>query len=222
VAHSLSVIIVQANGGRALVRKKPESAEAALDTISETGRQALSEMRRIVGVLRDDDPTDTVAEYAPKPGLADIPAMVAQTPQASFTVYGDSPQVPDGIGLVAYRIVQEAITNSLKHAGDGAHIWVRMDYLPQGILIEVRDNGLGAAVVNDGHGNGLRGMDERVATIHGQLQAGPLPGGGYQVRAWLPAPQYSYHTEDTGRIPKQDWPTEGDLRTAVMPKTPRG
>jgi signal transduction histidine kinase len=222
VSHSLSVMVVQANGGRALVRKRPEAAEAALDTIAETGRQALTDMRRIVGVLRDD-PSGETAEYAPKPGLADIPELVQHAgDRASFEVYGQLPEVPDGIGLIAYRVVQEALTNSLKHAGDDAHIWVRMDYFAQGILIEVRDNGLGAAVVSDGKGNGLRGMDERVSSLRGQLQTGPLPGGGYQVRAWLPLPRYTYQTQDSGLIPRIPAPGQEDAVTTVLPRLDPG
>ena len=180
VAHSLSVIVVQAEGGRRLATKQPEAASETLATIATAGREALSEMRRIVAVLREgDEPT----EYAPSPGLLDIPAMVAKT-GARLVVRGEAPTVVAGLGLTAYRVVQEALTNVLKHAGPDADPVVTLDYTDQ-IEIDVSDSGIGAKASCDGRGHGLQGMSERVGSHGGRLEAGPQEPG-YRVRAWLP------------------------------------
>lgn len=182
VAHSLSVIVVQAEGGRRLATKQPEAAGETLATIATTGREALSEMRRIVSVLRagDEEPT----AYAPSPGLEDIPAMVEKT-EARLVVDGEPPTVVAGLGLTAYRVVQEALTNVLKHAGPGADPVVTLSYRSDEITIDVSDSGIGARATSDGGGHGLRGMEERVGSHGGRLVAGPRERG-YQVRAWLP------------------------------------
>lgn len=187
VAHSLSVIIVQAEGGRALATKKPEAAAEVLGTIAESGREALGEMRRIVSVLRGT-PTMS-AEYAPTPGLDDIADLVTKSgADASLEVDGVAPAVPQTLGLTAYRVVQEALTNVLRHAGSEAHASVRLSYSPNLVVVEVADDGRGAAssIDSDGEGNGLRGMRERVSSMGGQLVARPRPGGGFEVRALLP------------------------------------
>ena len=187
VAHSLSVIIVQADGGKALTAKKPEAAAEALETIAETGREALTEMRRIVGVLRNDP--NQRAEYAPNPSLVDIPAMVTKAgDRVELHVDGTPPIVPATLGLTAYRVVQEGVTNFLKHAGPDAHARVSIAYSPTSIDIEVADNGRGGKASSDGAGHGLRGMHERVSSMGGRLNAGPGLGGGYLVRASLPVP----------------------------------
>jgi len=187
VAHSLSVMIVQAEGGRALAAKKPEAALQALDTIADTGREALAEARRIVSVLRDGPEAQGPAEYAPTPGLDDIPDLVRRTSdRAELVVLGDPPRVSQTLGLTAYRIVQEALTNFLKHAGPAAHARVTLRYSPSLVNLEVVDDGRGTAVHNDGQGNGLRGMHERVGAMGGRLVAQPHPGGGFLVQAMLP------------------------------------
>lgn len=187
VAHSLSVIIVQADGGKALTAKKPEAAAEALETIAETGREALTEMRRIVGVLRNDP--NQRADFAPNPGLLDIPAMVSKAgDRVELHIDGTPPVVPATLGLTAYRVVQEGVTNFLKHAGPDAHARVSIAYAPTGIDIEVADNGRGIHATSDGGGHGLRGMHERVSSMGGMLNAGPGLGGGYLVRASLPVP----------------------------------
>ncbi len=186
VAHSLSVIVVQAEGGKAIAAKRPERAPEVLGTIAETSRQALAEMRQMVRLLRGEaegsDP-----EYVPTPGLDDLGDLVRRTSElAEFNEYGDRPVVNQALGLTAYRIVQESLTNVLKHAGPNARSWVRIAYLPASIELEISDDGRGAAVVGDGRGNGLRGMYERVAVHGGRLSAQPRPGGGFVVRASLP------------------------------------
>ncbi|MGJ6981649.1 sensor histidine kinase [Aestuariimicrobium soli] len=186
VAHSLSVMIVQAEGGRAIAAKRPEKAAEVLDTIASTGRDALGEMRRIVGVLRGTDEGD--AEYAPTPGLADIAEMVERAgDRISLTVTGEAPVVPDTLGLTVYRVAQEAVTNVLKHAGADAHAEVTLTYLPTMIVVQVTDDGPGSTP-SDGKGHGLRGMHERVQSMGGRLLARPRSSGGFLVRAQFPLP----------------------------------
>jgi len=192
VAHSLSVMVVQAEGGYALAAKKPEAAAAALGTIAATGREALGEMRRIVAVLRDDNAESE--PYAPLPTLVDIPRLVEKT-GASLTVTGDRPEVPAALGLTAYRVVQEALTNVLKHAGAGADPRVRVTYSDKGIDLDIVDSGLGARATTDGRGHGQRGMAERLTAHGGTIEVGPEEGKGYRVHAWLPLPAAS-----SGRI----------------------
>ncbi len=188
VAHSLSVIIVQAEGGRALAAKKPEQAVESLETIAQTGREALGEMRRIVGVLRGD-PKEGSADFVPMPGLRDIPALVAKaSDRVSLHVVGTEPEVPQTVGVTVYRIVQEAVTNVLKHAGPQARASVTLSYLAMSVVIDVVDDGLGQQAGGDNQGHGLRGMYERVTSMGGTLTAGPRPEGGYQVHCILPLP----------------------------------
>lgn len=205
VAHSLSVIIVQANGGKALARKHPEAAAQVLDTIATTGTEALTEMRRIVGVLRDGPAATESADYQPAPGLADIPAMVERSgDRVRLTTAGNPPEVSAAVGVTAYRLVQEAITNVLKHAGDQAHAVVTIIYQRSRIDIEVRDDGLGTApagphsgiIRQPGTGYGLAGMAERVTAMGGLLTAGPARDGGWLVRATIPTDGHTLTTAD--------------------------
>ncbi|QCV87864.1 sensor histidine kinase [Acidipropionibacterium jensenii] len=185
VAHSLSVMIVQAEGGKALALKKPEKAPEVLDIIADTGRDALVEMRRIVGVLRQD-PTEKAA-YSPSPGLTDIPELVEHSgDRISLTVTGERPEVSEALGLTAYRVVQEAVTNVLKHAGPTAHAEVAVHYRPTTMCLTITDDGHGEAIQGDGRGHGLQGMRERVTSMGGQLETGPLADRGFRVRALLP------------------------------------
>lgn len=187
VAHSLSVMIVQAEGGKAIAPKRPEVAVEALSTIAETGREALTEMRRIVGVLREGTDVDP-ADFAPAPHLEDIPDLVQRTSdRADLLVRGRPPRVSRTVALTAYRVVQEALTNFLKHAGSQARAQVTLTYRSNHILIEVADNGSAAvAAAQSGSGHGLRGMRERVTSMGGQLATGARAGGGFLVRAVLP------------------------------------
>jgi signal transduction histidine kinase len=187
VAHNLSVMIALADGASYAVHDAPGRAEAAMQTASRTGRQALTEMRRLLGVLRDDDPA--VEERAPQPGLVQIDALVEQVRLAglpvSYSQSGAPPaHVPAGLELAAYRIVQEALTNSLKHAGAGAAAAVSLAWEPNRLCVEVRDTG-NAADPSAAEGGGLRGMRERAAVYDGTLEAGPCRLGGWQVRTEL-------------------------------------
>lgn len=184
VAHGLSVIVVQADGARYAAAKDPGVAVGTLETISTTGREALTEMRRLLGLLRDGD-----TGVAPQPGLDDVQHLVDDARAAGTRVEADLPdptvEVPDGVGLAAYRIVQEALTNVRKHAGPSATVRVRVA-VGRDVEVEVRDDGRGAAVHSDGHGLGLVGMRERAAVHGGTLEAGPVTGGGFAVSARLP------------------------------------
>ena len=188
VAHSLSVIVVQAEGGKALTAKRPEKGPEVLGTIAETGREALEEMRRMVGLLRSGgsaEPEQT--PYLPAPGLDDIPDLVQKTSdRAELSVFGEPPRVSQALGLTAYRLVQESLTNVLKHAGPAATARVTLAYTAAAIEIEVTDDGPGVVEGGDGMGHGLRGMHERVAIHGGTLSAGPRAQGGFTVRASLP------------------------------------
>jgi signal transduction histidine kinase len=174
-------------GGRAMAAKKPEAALEALTTIAETGREALSEMRRIVGVLRDD-PADAKVDFAPAPMLDDIAELVTRTSdRVSLDVRGQPPKVPAAMALTAYRVVQEALTNFLKHAGPEATAQVTITYGMRDITIDVLDNGPGAEKETPATpGHGLKGMNERVASMGGQLLTRSRPNGGFQVTAVLP------------------------------------
>jgi signal transduction histidine kinase len=214
VAHSVSVMVVQAGAARRTLATSPAQATTALGQIESTGRQALVEMRRLLGLLRDGDHDD--AALAPQPGLAHLDSLAEAAREAGLPVEveveGELRPLPAGIDLSAYRIVQEALTNSLKHAGR-ARARVRVRYGREALEVQVsddgtglpvpaRDGGAGLAVVRlrpgglpevtdpvasaAGGGNGLIGMRERVAMFGGSLEAGPRPGGGYRVAARLP------------------------------------
>lgn len=199
VAHSLSVIVVQADGGAYLAHHdeagdphtRLEASGKALDTIAETARQALTETRRLVGVLRDD--SGRPATLAPSQGLADLPALIEETRQAlpvTLTVSGAPdahPPLPDGADLACYRVVQESLTNVLKHAGPGATARVDVTHLPDRVEILVADDGRGPAnTEDDGAGHGLVGMRERVTAWGGTLEARERLDGGFQVHAVVP------------------------------------
>lgn len=190
VAHSLSVIIAQADGGRYAAATSPEAAGHALTTISETGRDALADMRRILGVLRSDGQGD--AALTPQPAQTDLDTLVAQVRNTGLAVslvrMGTARALPPGAGLTIYRIAQESLTNILKHAGPGAGATVLLQWTPVSLVLQIDDDGRGAAAPSDGAGQGLLGMRERAAMLGGTLSTGPRPGGGYRVSAEIPVP----------------------------------
>lgn len=187
LAHSLSVIVVQAEGAKALTNKRPEAAVQALTVIADTGRRSIDEVRRIVSLMRG---VTEGARFGPTPTLSQIPELVtAAGDRITLTISGETPIVPESLGLAAYRFVQEAITNFLKHAGPTATANVTIDYLPDTISVSVTDDGVGALSSSDDHGSGLAGMRERVAAMGGSMDAGPRAGGGYEVWARLPMPR---------------------------------
>jgi signal transduction histidine kinase len=186
VAHSVSIMVVQAGAARRLIAGSPERAGEALRTVEESGREALTELRQLLGVLSEGEQE---AVLAPQPGLAQLDALVERLRQTGFAVelerQGAREPLPPGLELAAYRVVQEALTNALKHAGGPpTRVLVR---LADGRLdLEVRSARGQAAPDAEGAGRGLVGMRQRVAVLGGELEAGPLPDGGYAVRATLP------------------------------------
>jgi signal transduction histidine kinase len=188
VAHSVSVMTVQAGGVRRLLREDQEREREALKTIEETGRQALAEMRRMLGMLRSANEQPD-APRAPQPGMTSLASLIGQVRDAGlpveFRVKGEPAALPPGIDLSAYRIVQEALTNALKHAGP-ARAKVEVRWGRDAVELEITDDGRSDELgVPDG-GHGLAGMQERVALFGGRVEGGPRIGGGYVVRARLP------------------------------------
>jgi signal transduction histidine kinase len=185
VAHAISVIVLQARGGRRMLDSEPEETRAALDTIERAGEQALTEMRRLLGLLRAGD---VDLALTPQPGLAHVQELAEQLRASGLpveiAVEGEARTLPPGIDVSAYRIVQEALTNALKHAGP-AHVRVGLRYCADALEIEVTDDGAGTGN-GGGSGHGLAGMRERVAVFGGDFEAGAVPGGGYTLRARLP------------------------------------
>jgi signal transduction histidine kinase len=183
VAHSLSVVIAQADGGR--YAASHQAAADALTTISKTARQAQAEMRRALGLLGDKQ-----APLTPQPGPGEIPALVARTRAAGvrveLTEEGEPRALAPAAGLAVYRVAQEALTNVLKHAGPRARATVLLRWEPGTVTVVVRDDGA-AAHAPDGGGRGLAGMRERVEPRGGTLSAGPRPDGGFEVKAAIPA-----------------------------------
>jgi signal transduction histidine kinase len=185
VAHSVSVMTVQAGAARLLLAEEPERARSPLLSVEETGRQALADMRRLLGILREEE---VGAALAPQPGLARLDALLEQARQAGLpveiTIEGERRALSAGIDLTAYRIVQEALTNARKHARP-AHAHVTIRYTRDALDLEISNDGQPARN-GQGPGHGLVGMRERVALYGGQLDATPRPEGGYTVRAHLP------------------------------------
>jgi signal transduction histidine kinase len=186
VGHSLGVIVVQAGAERATLPPCQETTRDTLVAIERTGRQALSEMRRLLDLMRRDD--EQVA-LAPQPSLSQLDGLVEKVRAAGLPVElrveGEQVSLPPGIDLSAYRIVQEALTNALKHAGP-ARARVTVRYAEDGLELEIADDGPGPGEAGDGGGHGLAGMGERVALFGGTLRSGSRPGGGYAVSARLP------------------------------------
>ncbi|MFH8513588.1 sensor histidine kinase [Streptomyces gelaticus] len=195
VAHNVSVMVVQADGAAYVMDAAPDQAKQALETISSTGRQALAEMRRLLGVLRTGDAPES-GEYVPQPDVDQIGDLIEQVRQTGlavdFKIEGTPRPLPSGVELTAYRIVQEALTNTRKHGGPDAGASVRLVYFDDGLGLLVEDDGRGAAHEMyedggaDGAGHGMIGMRERVGMVGGTLDAGPRPGGGFRISALLP------------------------------------
>ena len=193
VAHNVSVMIVQADGASFVMDSSPEQARQALATIAGTGRQALEEMRRLLGLLRS---ADSVGEYVPQPSVEQLPDLLEQVRSAglpvAFSVEGEPRELPRGVELTAYRIVQEALTNARKHGGPETTASVRLRFDDRGMDLVIEDDGRGASTAlavqggADGFGHGLIGMRERVGMVGGTLDAGPRPGGGFRISASLP------------------------------------
>jgi signal transduction histidine kinase len=187
VAHNVSVMVVQAEGASYAMDASPDQARQALGTIAQTGRTALAEMRRLLGVLRTEDGT---GDRAPQPGVGQLEDLLEQVRAAGlevvFTVQGIPVELPQGVALAAYRIVQESLTNTRKHGGPQVSARVALSYREDELRMTITDNGQGVLALTDGMGNGLIGMRERAALYCGVLHAGPRPDGGFEVEAVLP------------------------------------
>lgn len=186
IAHSITLMTVQAGAARLLLADEPQRAREPVLAVEETGRRALGELRRLLGVIRSDE---TEAVLAPQPGLARLDDLMGQARRAGLPVdlaiAGEPRALPPGLDLAAYRIVQEALTNARRHAGP-AHAHVVVRYESESLELEVTDDGRTAATYSDGGGHGLVGMRERVALYDGTLEAGRRPEGGFAVRVRLP------------------------------------
>ena len=190
IAHSLTVIVAQAQAAIAAQHRHPERATDAMREVISVGRDSLSEMRRLVGAFSPGP--DPERDLAPPPGIGGLPALVERIQAAGLPVHltidGSPANLPASIDLSAYRIVQEALTNTLRHAGAGTETTVRLTLHPDHVDVQVTDNGTGPPAGQGAtHGNGLRGIAERVNLLGGTLSLGPGPGGGFAVRAHLPA-----------------------------------
>ena len=188
IAHSVSVMVIQAGAARQVVTTDPARATESILAIESTGREAMTELRRIVGVLGD---TGDEVELAPQPGVGQIGALVDRVVEAGLPVElrieGDARPLSSTVDVTVYRIVQEGLTNALKYAGR-ARTLVALEFRDTDIKVEISDEGPGGTATPDGSppGRGLAGMRERASSCGGRLEAGPRLGGGFAVRAWLP------------------------------------
>ncbi|QRV02579.1 sensor histidine kinase [Arcanobacterium phocisimile] len=200
VAHTLGVVIAQADGGRYAGRRDPAQALHALDTIADMSRAALTDIRSIVGVLRE--PNESDVSLSPQPVSQDISALIERVNNSgydiSFIQLGRIHSLPAGTGNMLYRICQESVTNAMKHAGTKVSIVVKLEWQNRRVVLSVIDDGRGASVPNDGKGNGIIGMTERAALFGGTLEAGPRPGGGFLVRATIPYDRESLEGRSDG------------------------
>jgi signal transduction histidine kinase len=189
VAHGLSVMVVQAQGAAAALSRHPDRSATALQQVIGTGRASLADMRRLLGMARRDPSTLDDACLAPQPGVGALPALVDRVRAAGTPVRldidGEPVSLPASVELSAYRIVQEALTNTLKHAGPGARAAVRVAFAPDRLEVEVTDDG-STVTANGSDGNGLRGIAERVGLLGGELSVGRCASGGFRVHAQLP------------------------------------
>ncbi|MET0324843.1 MAG: sensor histidine kinase [Ilumatobacteraceae bacterium] len=189
VAHSVSVMVIQASAARRSLTSRPDAAEGLLENIERTGRETMDELRQVLGVLRNDDGGPPGADRAvPVPTITDLPALIeaAAGLTVRMAVTGIVDHVPAGVGVSVYRVVQEGITNANRHAGPGATIDVRVTGTATDVVVRIEDNGRGASASRTTDGYGLIGMRERVASAGGTLDAGPRPGGGWRVSARFP------------------------------------
>jgi signal transduction histidine kinase len=185
IAHSVSVMTVQAGAVRRLLHPDQERERIALEAIEATGREALTEMRRLVGLLRDQRESP---DFSPQPSMRAVDVLVGTVSEAGLpvelAVEGEPAELPPGIDLAAYRVIQEALTNALKYAGP-AQAWVTVRWLDGELELEIANDGR-SELLGDGGGHGLVGLRERVALVGGSIESGPRRGGGFVVSARLP------------------------------------
>ena len=202
IAHCVSVMVVQAGAAEEIIDRQPDRAREALRAVGTSGRAALADLRTLLGLLRDGE---LAPALAPQPGIGDLGTLAAQVRAAGLPVHlsveGEPYDLPPGIGLAVFRIVQEGLTNTLKHAG-AAQATVVVRYLPGSLQVSVTDDGRGISDAGqEGTGHGVPGMRERVSLYGGELQAGPLPGSGYQLLARLPAERKQGNDDRAGSAP---------------------
>jgi signal transduction histidine kinase len=190
VAHTVSVMVLQAGAAEQVLASAPDKARAAARTVEAKGREALGELRELLGVLHDDA---QATPRSPQPSLSELDTLIAEVAHTGLPVelhvHGKPSALPVGVDVSAYRIIQEALTNALKHAGP-VPTTVTLDYMPDSVTVEILDDGNAIRQrPADSPGHGLIGMRERVALYHGELQTGPRPDAGYMVRARLPLPR---------------------------------
>ena len=185
IAHSVSVMTVQAGAVRRLLHADQERERIALEAIESTGREALAEMRRLVGLLREHGSTP---DFSPRPSMRAVDVLVGTICEAGLpvelTVEGEQTELAPGVDLAAYRVIQEALTNALKYAGP-ARAWVTVRWRDRELELEIANDGNSEAG-GDGRGHGLAGLRERVALVGGSIESGPRTGGGFVVTARLP------------------------------------
>ena len=185
VAHSVSVMTVQAGAVRRLLRPDQERERQALEVVEATGRAALTEMRRLVGLLREQG---AMPEFSPQPSMRAVDVLVGTIREAGLPVEleidGEPRELPPGVDLSAYRVIQEALTNALRYAGP-AQAWVTVRWREEALELEIANDGRSAPGVGGG-GHGLTGLRERVALVGGTVDSGPRASGGFVVRARLP------------------------------------
>jgi len=211
LAHNISVINVQSNTALHLMDRQPERAREALTNIHSVSKQALAELRSVLGVLRED-PGPSGAPRLPGPGLALLPDLVAAARAAGLdlrlSIDGDQRALPGGPDVAAYRIVQESITNVRRHSSARAAA-VRVGFDAAGVTITVEDDGppvapgatAGLGATGSSRGTGVAGMASRASELGGSFTAGPLPGGGFRVAAWLPAPAAEPDSQPADGLP---------------------
>jgi signal transduction histidine kinase len=190
VAHHLTVMTTLADGAVAVSASSPQQATEVMRSVSATGRRALADTRRLLGVLRQRPGQDQAENFQPVPGLAQLDSLIEQVRAAgldtTLEIHGPAPDLPAGVQLTVYRLVQEALTNTLKHGGSGARATVRLQFPPDEVRVDIDDDGAGAAAAATASiGNGLAGMRERVHAYGGDVQAGPRKPGGWTVSARL-------------------------------------
>jgi len=190
VAHHLTVMVTLSEAAAAASASSPDRAAEVMRAVSATGRRALADTRRLLGVLRQSPGHDPAAALAPVPDLTRLDALIEEVRSAgletTLEVHGQAPDVPAGVQLTVYRLVQEALTNTLKHGGTGARATVRLAYLPGELRVDIDDDGAGAtAPAPAGAGGGLIGMQERIHAYGGDVKAGPRQPGGWNVSARL-------------------------------------
>ena len=230
VAHCVSVMVVQAGVSEALLDASPERAREPLRAVQETGRHAIAELTRTLGLLRGGS-ADPEQPLAPQPGVDELPQLVERFTASGLHVelasVGDVRPLPPGVDLTVFRITQEALTNTLKHAGPGAGAHVELRYLPRAVEIEVTDDGT-ATTEPAASGHGLIGMRERVSVFGGSLEAGVRPDGGFRVFASLPVAE----ADDPGpgrrrpgarprRLPADPRRASPTSRSSARPRTAR-